>query len=139
MDIIAAESSLDWKSVRGRFNRRKGDMDGRTSAAQRIRKVAQAFAADLGGAEKLSPAVMVKVRRAAELVVAAEELRAKAMRGELTTDVGLLALVRLEGLADRSVRRLRLEHKREQNASPDLAAYLAGSAPRSSDDEGSSS
>jgi hypothetical protein len=124
MDVIAAESSLDWKAIRGRFNRRKGDMDGRTSAAQRVRKLAQAFAAELGEAEKLNPAAMVRVRRAAELVVAAEELRAKAMRGELNTDVALLSLVRLEGLADRAVRRLRLERKHEP-AAPTLAEHLA--------------
>jgi hypothetical protein len=104
MDAVAAQSTIPYGMVRGR-KRKRGDIDGRTTPMRRVAMLARSYAEGLS-ADELTPTVMAKIRRAAELVVAAETLRTRAMRGEITTEVGLLSLVRLEGIADRAVRRL---------------------------------
>jgi len=53
------------------------------------------------------------VRRAAELVGRAEQLRANALRGE---PVDLLAMVRLENLATRAVAALGIDHREPATA-----------------------
>jgi hypothetical protein len=56
----------------------------------------------LGGPDKVSAATMNDIVRAVDLVVTAERARADALRGK---DVDLGDLTRLEGAADRAVRR----------------------------------
>ena len=52
-----------------------------------------ALVEQLGGREAISEAKLLEVTRAADLVVAAEDLRARSLRGEA---IDLLGLVRLE-------------------------------------------
>ena|ERR1700722_18394044 len=77
-------------------------LDGRTAIAQRTRELVVAFTADLADAP--TGAQLVDVRRAAELTALAEAQRAAALRDPNAVDLG--SLVRLEGAADRAVRRL---------------------------------
>ena len=71
-------------------------VDGRTRAAKRAKRLTADFMAALGG--DVSPVQVVRIKRAVELLVAAEGLRARSLRGE---QVDYLELVRLENLANR--------------------------------------
>jgi hypothetical protein len=124
MDADTAQTFISPAAIRGRFRRARVDIDGRSATARRVVKLAALFVAELGGPDAVSPTTMLKVRRAAELVVTAEELRASTLRGDRPTDLAMLALVRLEGIADRAVRRLGLgvDSKRE----PDNTLELLG-------------
>jgi hypothetical protein len=82
------------------------------------------FTAVLGGRDRITEGQLANVVRAAELMALAEEARLTALKGDSAVD--LVALVRLEGVADRAVRRLGLDHKREPAETPNLRAYLAG-------------
>jgi len=73
---------------------------------RRRRDLVEAFMTALGGAEAVSPVVAMQVRRAAELITAAEMCRANMLNG-VPTD--MLALVRLEGVAARACRMLNLK------------------------------
>src|SRR5687768_15605469 len=81
-------------------------LDLRSPAARRYKDLIASFTNALGGI--LTDAQQVAVQRAAGLTVAAEESRAKAMRGE---PVEIADLVKLENLADRAVRALNIKHK----------------------------
>jgi hypothetical protein len=114
-------------AVRGRWRRSRLDLDGRSAAAKRVNKLVGLFVAELGGPAAVTPTTMLAIRRAAELVVASEELRASTLSAAfMPTDVGMLALVRLEGLADRAVRRLHLDRKREHAVELRPAPYKPG-------------
>jgi hypothetical protein len=76
-------------------------VDGRSSDARRRRDLITTYTDALGGADKVSAAMVNDVVRAVDLVIIAEQARAKALRG---ADLG--DLTRLEGAADRAVRRL---------------------------------
>jgi hypothetical protein len=82
---------------------RLAGVDGRSSQSRRRRDLIATYVAALGGADKVSPTAMNDIVRAADLVAIAEKSRADALRGE---NVDLSALIRLEGAADRAVRRL---------------------------------
>ncbi len=100
-------------------------VDGRSKAAKRAKELAASFVAQLGkAAADGGAAALAAVRKAAELVVVAEVLRARALRGET---VDLSELVKVEGIADRAVRALGLDRKRgpAERGENDLAAYLA--------------
>jgi hypothetical protein len=77
-----------------------------TALGKRLRDLADAFAERLGGWSALSVTTAAAVRRAAELVTAAEMARADMLNGQPTD---MLALVRLEGVATRAVRALGLK------------------------------
>jgi hypothetical protein len=102
--------SVNFGMVRGRARRRADETDGRSSANRRITKLARMWVAELGD---VSVVDMISIRRVVELAVAAEELRGRILRGERTSDTALNSLVRLEGIADRAIRRLRSSSKRE--------------------------
>jgi hypothetical protein len=82
---------------------RLAGVDGRSSDARRRRDLIMTYTDALGGADKVSAAAMNDIVRAVDLVIIAEQARAKALRG---ADVDLGDLTRLEGAADRAVRRL---------------------------------
>ncbi len=90
--------------------RRIARVDGRSKAAKRAKELAASFVAQLGKAAADGAAALAAVQKAAELFVVAEELRARALRGE-TVDLG--ELVKVEGIADRAVRALGLDRRRE--------------------------
>jgi hypothetical protein len=75
----------------------------RRALDRRRKDLVSSFIAALGGPEAVSPVVAMQVRRAAELVTAAEMARAAMLNG-VPTD--MLALIRLEGCAARAVRLL---------------------------------
>jgi hypothetical protein len=75
------------------------------AAARRTRQLTLHLVAELGGAAAVSPVQLLKVRRAAELILAGEQMRAASLRGER---IDPLALVRLENLGARAVAALNL-------------------------------
>jgi hypothetical protein len=83
---------------------RLAGIDGRSSDARRRRDLIMTYADALGGADKVSAATVNDIVRAVDLVIIAEQARAKALRGDKGVDLG--DLTRLEGAADRAVRRL---------------------------------
>lgn len=104
---------------------RGGTVDGRTLAARRRRELINAYTVALGGIEAISVSRLVDVRRAAELVALAESERAKALRGEA---VDLSALIRVEGAADRAVRRLGIKPGAVPSRPLTLAEYAKAKA-----------
>jgi hypothetical protein len=100
-------------------------VDGRSAPARRTKALIGKFVAELGGADAVSEVQMLRVRRAAELTVASEWMRASALRGEL---IDPLALVRLENLASRATDALGLPSASSKPAEtlPPLREYLAG-------------
>lgn len=94
-------------AIRGRMRRGKGDIDGRSSTAKQIQRIVQRFTAALGEANSVR---MVQVRRAAELLVTCERLRASALQGD---PVDLEALCKIENICSRSIATLGLDRKRE--------------------------
>jgi hypothetical protein len=95
-------------------------LDNRSSHGRRRRDLIRDYVTALGGAEKVPPATMNDITRAADLVALAEKTRADALRGD-AVDMG--DLVRLEGAADRAVRRLAI--KPGTPTGPTLQEYLA--------------
>jgi hypothetical protein len=81
-------------------------ISGWTALGRRIRDLADSYAVPLGGWGALTDMQAAAVRRAAELMAIAEQTRANALRDGCADPV---ALARLEGCADRAVRRLRLD------------------------------
>jgi hypothetical protein len=93
--------------------------------AYRIRTLAKQFRNQLGAIAD-HPAVKLRILRAAELAMLAEDLRAQLIRGE-KIDVG--NLLRLEAIADRALRQLGLDHLPHDDKSvPSISEYLAGIA-----------
>lgn len=95
-------------------------VNGRTAVGRRVRDLAESFAASLGGWPKLTDMQVAAIRRAAELSALAEQTRVEALRKGCADP---LALSRLEGCADRAVRRLGMDRKREPPGQT-LAEYL---------------
>ena len=81
-------------------------ISGWTALGRRLRDLADSYVVKLGGWEALTDMQAAAVRRAAELMALAEQTRANALRNGCADPV---ALARLEGCADRAVRRLRLD------------------------------
>jgi hypothetical protein len=109
-------------------------INGRTAVGRRVRDLAEGFVAQLGGWPGLSDTIAANVRKAAELTALAERTRAEALRNG---NIDPLALVRLEGAANRAVRALNLDRK-PAPAGPTLTAYLAslrGAEPQEASDE----
>ena len=98
--------------------RRRQSKFARSSAARLDPKL---YVDALGGKDKIEPSVMIDITRAADLVAIAEQRRADALRG---VEVDMGDLVRLEGAADRAVRRLGIKSEKRQ-ASP-LVQLLQG-------------
>lgn len=69
---------------------------------RRRRELIAVFVQALGG-RAISPMKMVEIERAASLTLLAQEMRAKALRGEA---IEICDLSRLEGTLDRAIRRL---------------------------------
>jgi hypothetical protein len=96
---------LQWVSRVARKASRHG-YSGRTSLAYRIKALVKEYTAAIGvGAS--NPMMAAAIERAAELQALAEQAQANAVRNG-TFDPIALALI--EGVADRAVRKLRLDH-----------------------------
>jgi hypothetical protein len=89
---------------------------------RRYEDLVTGFVAELGGDVGLTDVQRAAIRRAGELTAYAEQQRQKALRGETIDE---LALVRLEGLAARAVRDLRLRDKSARPRGPSFRDYVA--------------
>jgi hypothetical protein len=107
MPADTSQVTVNSATVRGRFRRGYGDVDGRSVLARRTKLLIAHFVAEFGGT--VSPLQMLKIRRAAELVVTAELMRTASLRGER---IDPLSLVRLENLGARAVAALELPTRR---------------------------
>jgi hypothetical protein len=88
----------------------------RSSAlGRRFKDLATAFATALGGEGRLSELQRADVKRAAELAVLSEQIRLQALQSK---PVDLADLVKLEGAADRAVRRLGLRQYEHPGRNP---------------------
>jgi hypothetical protein len=82
------------------------NVGGRPPGLNRRRKeLTQRFIEALGGPHRVTPLQRVEIERAASLTILAQEMRSRALRGEA---IEVSDLTRLEGTADRAVRRLNL-------------------------------
>jgi hypothetical protein len=106
-------------------------IDRNTAAGRRIADLLRAFLRQMGNpTDAVSTADAL---RAAELVVASEQARAKLLAGEGDADM----VVRLEGASDRAIRRLGIKAGKP-DATPRLRDYLAEAADRHAADEAAS-
>jgi hypothetical protein len=104
---------------------RGGGLDGRLPIAKRRKELIAGFVAAMGQ-DALSPVQSSAVVRAADLVALSEQQRAKALSGDAAVDME--GLVRLEGAADRAVRRLGIKPGTNQSKPPSIAEYAARKA-----------
>ena len=81
-------------------------IDGRSPLGRRLRDLADQLASGLGGWPALTDLQAAAVRKAAELAALAEHARAARLKGDIS--VTLDDVVRLDRLAEQSVRRLGL-------------------------------
>ena len=100
---------------------RRGRPLGSVGARGRRQQLVKAYVDTLGGSARVGPIVMQDVERAADLVLLARDMRAAVRQG--TAKVS--DLTRLEGAADRAVRRLNLPPPKAAAAVQTLQDYLA--------------
>jgi hypothetical protein len=105
-------------------------VDNRSTHGRRRRDLIRGYVAAMGGPDKVSPATMNDVTRAADLVALAEKMRGDALRGDA---FDLSDLIRLEGAADRAVRRLAIKPG-QKPAGPTLQEYMAAKAAQKAAD-----
>jgi hypothetical protein len=91
--------------VARRPDRERRRYDGRSALACRIRVLVKEYTAAIGAVAS-NPMMAGAIRRAAELQALAEEARAFAVRNGAFDPI---ALARIEGVADRAVRKLHLD------------------------------
>lgn len=102
------------------------NLGGRPPGINRRRKeLVDGYVTALGGPDRITPLQMVEIERAAALTLLAQEMRSKALRGE---DVAITDLTRLEGTADRAVRRLGIQPGATANRVVPLRERLRGGA-----------
>lgn len=106
--------------------RRSGGVSGRSAEGRRIRDLLESYISSLGGYAALSDSQLNDARRAAELTALAERARAQALQQSGVVD--LTALVKLEGAADRAVRRLGIAPGAHSKPAAILSDYLAAMA-----------
>jgi hypothetical protein len=106
--------------VARRSDRERRRYDARSSTGVRIRVLIKEYSGIIGDAAN-TPTMADAIRRAAELQALAEDARAAAVRNGTFDPV---ALARLEGCADRAVRRLCLDQ--HEAPIPLLSELLAG-------------
>jgi len=111
---VAARSPMARSRLSNHPNRVAG-LDGRSSTMRRRRDLVEAYTAELGGRKAISEAKQVEIGRAADLVLAAEEMRARALRGD---DIDLFHLVRLENLGARALWGLGIARRRRATLGP---------------------
>jgi hypothetical protein len=99
-------------------------LDGRTVNARRVRDLAVTYTAAVGGTAAVDAMQRELILKAAQLNVAAEDMRRRSLKGEA---VDIASLVKLENLAGRAVRALNLGAKRKA-PTQDLHSYLASKA-----------
>lgn len=109
---------LHWRQRKKLVARRKQLEE--ESAARKPQMIA-AYVEALGGADRVNPILMIDIERAAELVLLAREMRQSVRQGAAK----VADLTRLEGAADRAVRRLNLPPPNAAAPVPTLQDYVA--------------
>jgi hypothetical protein len=99
--------------------RRLEGLDGRSAQGRRRRDVIDGFVAALGGPDCVNDAMMSDLARAADLTILAARARENHLLGG--TQISVSHLIRLEGAADRAVRRLNLPSDGTSLSAPTLA------------------
>jgi hypothetical protein len=94
-------SALNWRQRKAAIARRQQAAD---EAAARRPQLIAAYVDALGGADRINPIQMTDIERCVDLILLARDMRAAVRHG--TAKVA--DLTRLEGAADRAVRRLNL-------------------------------
>jgi len=123
----AARSATAARAPRLRARRTNNPLAGfdlNTAGGRRVADLTRAYLSALGNPTDIER--QAAVIQAAELQVLAEEARTAALKDTGSADLD--QLVRLQGAADRAVRRLGLKPGASRNSGPDLAAYLAAIA-----------
>jgi hypothetical protein len=116
------ENRVDYRKLMGGGRRSPVRIDYRKRVGRRARELSQHFTAAVSASgRELSIELAVAIGKAAELVALVEDMRARALRG---VDVNADDLVRMQRLADMSVRRLALPSAAGKPA-PTLSSYLA--------------
>jgi hypothetical protein len=91
------------------------NVDCRSATGRRIRDLVHAFISALGGPAAANDLIlMASIRRAAELIVMAETIRKGVIRRGWANKGEVAELCRLEGAADRALRRLRFSNQPPQ-------------------------
>ncbi len=109
-------SGLNWRQRKKANMRRQQEMLHR-------QLLVDGYTAALGASARSNPIVMTDIERAADLVLLALNMRRRALRGDATVKID--DLTRLEGAADRAVRRLNLPPPGSAAPVKTLADYLA--------------
>lgn len=133
-------AEMRWGSASGEPPKRRrrapviARIDRRTRIARRIAAITSALLSWMGGDEAMTPLQRTDIRRAAELTALAEDARARALRA---AQPDLAVVVKLEGAADRAVRRLKCNPPEEHATFAErLAHELAESAGAVSSEPG---
>jgi hypothetical protein len=129
MDAQPAKQSADKPPTRG------GVLDGRTRRARRRRQLIAAYSNALGGDTALTEGQRIDIRKAAELLALAEDIRALAMQEGPGGAGAISAMVRLESTASRAVRALNIPAP--GRAAPDddaFGRFLASQHPATDGD-----
>jgi hypothetical protein len=125
---------IDALSARTRRHRARHrtveDLDKRSRAGRRAAQLMRQFEVALGG--NLTDGQRLAVSRAAVMTAIAEDARVRRLNG--APDVTLDDLVRLDGAANRAVRALHLDAKRERQQPQGLSEYLAAGSSTPSDE-----
>ena len=117
------EYRADYRKLMGGGRRSPVRIDYRKRVGKRARELSQHFTAAISASgRELSVELVVAIDKASELVALAEDLRARMLRAEPGANAD--DLVRLQRLADASVRRLNLPTSANKQT-PTLAEYLA--------------
>jgi hypothetical protein len=114
----AKQSSADKRPSQG------GILDGRTRRARRRRELIAAYSTALGGPAALTEGQRTDVRKAAELVALAEDMRALALQDGPGNAGAVSAMVRLESASVRAVRALGLPAPGSAAPVETIADYL---------------
>jgi hypothetical protein len=110
-------------AVTNRPLRRRG-LDSRSRTGRRRADLITLYSAALGGQDRITEGQLADIVRAAELVAVAEEARFAALtKGGGAVD--LVGLVRIEGAADRAVRRLGIKVEKPRGSAGGLAIARA--------------
>jgi hypothetical protein len=127
VDMSLAKEGAAAKKPRRRGPRRK-DPDARRWVVKRARAraLAQLYASRLGEAAS-DPIVARTIQKAAELQALADELRQRRLKGD--EGVSPDDIVRLDRLADISVKRLQLDRVKAAPSGPSLSDILREGAP----------
>jgi hypothetical protein len=123
------EAAIPGRSSAKRSKLPRHAIDRRTRLGRRSKELVQLFRSRLGSDVVADAVLAAAVERAARLVCLAEDLSARALRGEAPAD----DVVRVTRLADLHMRRLKLDRHVPRDATPSLEQYLQQKAEGNDD------